>query len=403
MELITVVLQSMSVRGANHKEGFVQLFISKRLIQGLAAAMLALFMPIYIYQTAGERFWVVGLFYAIISLLYAGLLVPCMKLTNKMGFSRALALSAVFAVGQYVTLYYMNVGNVWSSLAVLVITVTGYRIFHWVPYHVDFTTFTSGASRGRDVSIMYATIAFMGVVGPLLAAFIIKNSGYSLLFIVCMVLLSLSAVSYLLVPAVEEKFTWGFKETYVNLFSPEYRNIVVGEVANGAELVVSLIAWPIFLYEILHGNILKIGMLSTVIVGITIAVQLVVGKYLDNRKGNKVSALKRGSVLYAAGWILKMFVLSATQVFFVGLYHNIAKIFIRTPYSAIIYDMSGDQGHYVDEFSVIREIASHFARALTLIAMVALTLYFSIEWTFIIGVIASLAINMVYRLDDRRV
>ena len=92
-----------------------------------------------------------------------------------------------------------------------------------------------------------------------------------------------------------------------------------------------------------------------------------------------------------------MFVLSATQIFFVGLYHNVAKIFIKTPYSAILYDMSGEQGQYVDEFTVMREIASHIGRALALIAMIVLTFYISIEWTFIIGAVASLLVNAIYR------
>lgn len=396
MESLTSVLKRLSVKNITYKEGFVQLFISKRLIQGLAAAMFALFVPIFIYETSGHEFWVVGLFYAFLSFLYAGLLVPGMELTNRIGFSKALALSAVFAVGQYFTLYFMNAENIWMLLLILAVFTTGFRIFHWVPYQVDFTSFTDTHTRGRDVSLMFATIAFMGVIGPLLAAFIITKAGYQMLFIVGMILLCMAAFSYLFVPAVEQEFTWTYKETITHLFSKKYRNVMVGEMANGAELVVTLIAWPIFLYEIVNGNLLEIGLLSTVIVGVTIVIQLLVGKHLDKESANKISTLRKGSVLYAAGWIFKMFVLSATQIFFVGLYHNITKIFIKTPYSAILYDMSAEQGQYIDEFTVLREISGHVARAFALLLMVLLTLYLSIEWTFIIGIIASLTINLVY-------
>lgn len=96
-----------------------------------------------------------------------------------------------------------------------------------------------------------------------------------------------------------------------------------------------------------------------------------------------------------------MFVLSATQIFFVGLYHNITRIFIKTPYSAILYDMSGEQGQYVDEFTVVREMSVHFGRTLAVLFMVYLTFFLSIEWTFIIGVFASLAVNMVYYVHNR--
>ena len=396
MERVTLVLRRISTRGSSRKEGFVQLFISKRLIQGLATAMLTLFLPIFLYETTGKQFWIVGAFFAAASLLYALPLPIAMKLTNRIGFSRTLALGAVFSVAQFGTLYFMNENNVWLLIFPLVLFIAGFRLFHWVPYHVDFTKFTKGGNRGRDVSLMFATIAFMGVIGPILAGFIIKHAGYETLFLVGMVLLVFAGISYLFVPAVEEKFSWSYKETFKNVFSPEFKHIRYGEMANGAEVIVANVAWPIFLYEVLNGNVLEIGALSTVIVGATIAIQLFVGKYLDGKGDNKIKTLKRGSVLYAVGWVFKIFVFSTTQIFFVGLYHNVTKIFIKTPYSAILYDMSGEQGRYVDEFTVIREISSHIGRAIALVLMIFLTFFLPIEWMFIIGVIASLAVNAVY-------
>lgn len=396
MEKIQVVLSRLTRRGSSRQSGFLQLFISKRLIQGLATALMGMFVPIFLYQTTGEQFWVVGLFYAAVSIGYTLLLVPGMSITNRIGFSRTLAFGALFSVAQFSILYYASTDNIWHLLPLLLAAMVGFRVFHWVPYHVDFTTFTKGGERGRDVSLMFATIAFMGMVGPLLAGYIIENSGYDVLFAVGVVLLAAAGISYLFVPAVDEKFTWTYKETVQHMRSPDFRNVLVGEMANGAEVIVSLIAWPIFLYEVLQGNFLEIGALSTVIVGVTIVVQLFVGKHLDGQGDNKIQTLKRGSILYAAGWILKIFVVSAGQIFFVGLYHNVTKIFLKTPYSAILYDMSGEQGRYVDEFTVMREMSSHIGRAIALVVMVALTFVFSIEWTFIIGVIASLAVNVIY-------
>lgn len=397
MERITVVLGRLTRRGGNRKEGFLQLFVAKRLIQGLATAMLGMFVPIFLYEKTGELFWIVGLFYAAISVGYALFLVPGMHVTNRIGFSRALAFGSVFAVSQFVLFYFANESNIWWMLTPLVVLMVLYRIFHWVPYHVDFTAFTKGGERGRDVSLMFATIAFMGMLGPILAGYIVQNSGYPILFAIAVVLLTLSGISYMFVPAVDEKFTWTYKETVQQLLSPKFRNVFVGEMANGAEVIISLIAWPIFLFHVLNGNMLEIGALSTVIVAVTIVVQLIVGKHMDGKGSNKIQTLKRGSMLYAAGWVFKIFVVSAGQIFFVGLYHNITKIFIKTPYSAILYDMSGEQGRYVDEFTVMREMASHIGRALALGVMVALTLFLSIEWTFLIGVIASLAVNAIYQ------
>lgn len=381
----------------SHKDGFIELFISKRLIQGLATAMMGMFLPIFLYEISDRSFTFVAGFFMAASLGYALLLAWGMKVTNWIGFSRALALGAVFSVVQFTLLYFMDEGNLWVLIVPLTLATVGFRIFHWVPYHVDFTVFTKGGERGRDVALVFATIAFMGMLGPVLAGYIVTYSGYSVLFGTCLLLIALAGVTYLWVPAVQEKFTWSYRETVEHLFSRRFRNVLLGEMANGAEIIITLVAWPIFLYEILDGDLLEVGFLSTLIVAVTIGIQVVVGKHLDAHKDTPMRTLKRGSIFHAFGWVIKIFVFSATQVFFVGLYHNITKIFFSTPYSAILYDMSGEQGHYVDEFTVMREMASHLGRGLSLFVMIMLTTFVSVEWTFIIGAVASLLVNMVYR------
>lgn len=401
MERITVVLSRYLRREGKRQSGFIELFVSKRLIHGAAAALLGVFVPIYLYTLTGERFFIVGLLYAFFSLGYMLLLVPGMKLVNKIGFSHALMVGSLMSVFLYTTLYFMDEANVFMLLPLFTLLVILFRVFHWVPYHVDFTKFTNDGERGRDVSLTFATIAFMGVVGPVLAGFIITHAGYDILFLIAIAFLIAATVSYSFVPEITEKFVWTYKETFGKLFSKDYRHIALGEFANGAEVVVTLIAWPIFLYEILDGNLFEIGAVSTVIVGFTIVIQLLLGNYLDQGKKNKEKTLRVGSALYALGWIVKIFVLSSVQVFFVGLYHNITKIFTKTPYSAIVYDMSADQGSYIDEFTVLREMAAHSGRAIALIAITVLTLAISIKWAFLIGAVAALLLNMVYRIGKQ--
>jgi len=397
MENLTTVLRRTRRRVPKEKNGFLKLFVSKRLIHGAAAALLGIFVPIFLYEVTGERFYVVGLFYALLSFLYVLMLVPAMAVTNRLGFSRTLVLGGACSVLLYLLLMLMNADNYLIILPFLTIAIVAFRLFHWVPYHVDFALFTSKGERGRQVSLSFATIAFMGVIGPILAGFIIENTSYQALFGVAVALLIAATISYGFVPETPTRFTWSYRQTLANMFSRKYTGMTLGEFANGAEVVVTIVVWPIFLYEILNGDVFEIGAVSTVIVGVTIVLQLLVGRYLDAREGNHERTLKVGSTLYALGWVFKIFVLSTAQVFFVGLYHNIVKIFTHTPFSAILYDMSADQGRYVDEFTVMREMAGHSGRAFGLVAVAILSLYIPIGWTFLIAALASLALNMVYR------
>jgi len=396
MERFVIVARKyLFTRGAG--KGFVSLFVSKRLIQGAAAALLGVFVPIYLYTITGENFYVLGSFYALASLGYALALVYGAQLMNIFGYKKALIFGAFWNVSVYVILFFMNEVNVYMLLTPLLGALILVRIFHWVPYHVDFAIFTKEGERGRNVSLTYATIAFLGVVGPILAGYIISNSGYSVLFAVSIVLLVVSMISYAAVPETHERFVWTFRETWMRLFSKEYRPMAFGKFATGVEKVITLIAWPIFLYEVLHGNVFEIGAVATFVTAATVVIQLALGKYLDKTHFGKEHVLKLGSSFYAVGWIIKIFVLSAVQIFFVGLYHNVSKIFTNTPFDALFYDMSADQGHYVDEFTVLSEMADHLGRFAGLLVVIALTLFISIQWTFIIGAVAALFFNVIYR------
>lgn len=380
--------------------GFLKLFISKRLIHGAATAILGIFVPIFLYETSGEVFYIVGVYYALLSLFYTIFLVPGMYVTNRLGFSHTLVLGGIFSVILYSLMYFITEENIWYILGPLAVVIVGFRVFHWVPFHVDFTLFTKDGERGRQVSLSFATIAFMGVIGPILAGFIIAHSGYDALFATAVVLLIISTISYAFVPETDTKFEWGVKETWQKLFSKDMRPVVIGEFANGAEVVVNTIVWPIFLYQVLNGDVFEIGAVSTIVVGSTIIIQLFLGNHLDKKSDSKQKTLKIGSSLYAIGWILKIFVLSAAHVFFVGLYHNIVKIFTKTPFSAILYDMSADQGKYVDEFTVLREMSSHLGKFSSLILISILSIYINLGWTFLIAAVASIALNLIYRLHN---
>jgi hypothetical protein len=319
-----------------------------------------------------------------------------MKVINKIGFTKALVVSSVFAVALNSFLFFLSSDNFSLLLPFVIISMVAYWIFHWVPFQVDFVIFGRRESRSRQVSMSMATRAFLGVIGPVLAGFIVANAGYQTLFGVVIVLMAASVFSFMLVPETRTKFTWSIKRTWREFFSAEHRQVLGAEMAFGAETVINLIVWPIFLFVILEGNLLEVGAISTIVVAATIVVQLTLGGYLDKHTDSLAKTLKYGSILNAIAWIIKIFILSAAQVFFVGLFHNIVRMFTRTPYMAILYDTSADQGKYVDEFTVLREMAQHIGRAASLMLIALMSVFIHIGWAFLVAAFASIALNMVH-------
>ena len=136
------------------------------------------------------------------------------------------------------------------------------------------------------------------------------------------------------------------------------------------------------------------GAISTFIIGVTIIVQLSIGSYIDGKGKRKM--LQLGSVLYSAGWFIKIFVVTGFHIFAAGIYHNIVKMFTQTPFDTLVYEMAADQGHYIDEFTALRELAINTGKVLMLAVALGISLFFSIEITFIFAAVSSLLLNMVY-------
>lgn len=403
METLNRLVRTSRFTSGHEDESFLKLFVAKRLIQGAAVALLGVFLPIFLYETADELFVIVGSFYAALSLLYLLLLAPGMKVINRIGFTKALAFSAVCSVVLHSLLFFLTPSNFSTLLPFIIISMVAFWIFHWVPFQVDFVIFGRRENRTRQVSVSMATMGFMGVVGPVLAGFIVANAGYQTLFGVAIVLMLAAVFSYALVPETDTKFTWSVGETWRTFFSREHRPVVLAEAAFGAETVINLVVWPIFLFVILRGNLLEVGIISTIVVAVTILLQLLLGKYLDTHVAALEKTLRLGSVLNAIAWVVKIFILSAVQVFFVGLFHNLVRMFTRTPYLAILYDTSADQGKYIDEFTVLREMAQHFGRAVSLIIIALMSVFVHIGWAFLLAAIASIALNFVHYVHHKTV
>ena len=66
-----------------------------------------------------------------------------------------------------------------------------------------------------------------------------------------------------------------------------------------------------------------------------------------------------------------------------------------TPFDTLVYEISADSGHYVDEFTVLREMALTMGRVLVLAIVALLLLFVSLEWTFVIAAGASLLLNAI--------
>lgn len=373
------------------RRGFLGLYFG-RMVMAISTGLLGVFLPIFLYNIFNGDIALVMAYYAVATGVYLFLVAFGAQFLNRFGFRKALVIASLSAVVINTAYYFTTPENMWNLLPISLLFVIIFRLLFWIPYHVDFAIFTNTGKRGGQVGLMLSTITLLGVVGPMVAGYIIEAWSMQALFFIAILVYTLGMIPYALVPRTNEKFSWSYGRSWLELFSKKNRAVVWASVATGAEETIGVIVWPIFIFLLLQGDYFKVGALSSFIVGVTVLLQYMFGHYLD-RMGKKHQMLKAGSILYALGWLVKIFVITAFHVFIVGLYHKIAKVMTDTSYEAIFYDLAADQGHYVDEFTVLSEMAMQIGRLVALGSVAVLVTFVSLNWTFVIGAIASLALT----------
>jgi len=377
--------------------GFVSLYTGRTIVL-ISSALLGLFMPVFIFNLLGENIQMTLAFYGIGFLSYALVVAVGAKFLNKYGFKRALQTSVFLGAIYYVFFYFIDKENYYYFLPLILITLLFYRLTYWLPYHVDFAKFTDKKNRARQISVFEATRFGAGIFIPLISGFIISRFGFDVLFIIAIFLYLVSGIPYLSIPRTREKFLWNFKKTWQEFFLKERRKTILVFMAHGAESVVGLLVWPIFIFQLLNGNYFQVGFISTLIIAVTAILQLILGKRIDLNIP-KEKMLKWGSIFYSLGWIIKIFIGTAFHIFIVGAYHSVSSIFLYTPFDTLNYEIMADQGHYIDEFTVIREMAINFGKVAMILLIILISFFFAIQWVFLLAALAAFGLGFLRRKE----
>ena len=378
-------------------QGFVSLY-SGRMVLRISGALLGLFMPIFLYEFFDLNLGPVIFYYLISSLLYGVSVGWAARYLDKVGLRRSLRISIFWGALYYMSFYFLSrlegeptKAYVWLGLSLLFLTLL--KLMYWVPLHTDLAKFTNKSNRARQLSLIEATTVFLGAIMPLIAGWILTSHGYDVLFLIAIIVYFVSLIPFATLPKTKEVFSWGYWETWKQFFSKKRRRVVLAYAGDGAESVVGIIIWPIFIWELLNGNYFEVGVLSSLIVVVTVFGQLLVGRFVDS--GNKAKVLKYGTIFYAIGWIIKIFIATAFQIFIASTYHNLARIFTRTSFDALNYDKTADQGHYIDEYTVIHEMSIQLGKVLMFCFILILIMFINVQWTFVLAAIASLTLNFL--------
>ncbi|MFA4917485.1 MAG: MFS transporter [Syntrophales bacterium] len=386
-----------SPRKSAIKNGLAALSFHK-IINLLGASLFGLFLPIFLFEFYDYRAWPVFL-YGAVYYLGAVLTQPLgAKLMTKIGLKKAMILGVFLYVGFFASLLLKDVCSVWLVTVLSLLFFIAWHITYWVPFHTAFAEAAPRGKLGSIIGFLAAGRSVIGIAVPILSGWIITSFGYSAIMVFAASVILLSAIPIFFVKVGEEKFEYGFFETFKILFSKKERSSLVLYAAEGSENSIGFLVWPIFIFLIFQGRYLEVGAVATAVVAVSVVLEIIVGRLSDRFNPQKL--FRVGAGMTSFGWLMRMFVNTAANVFFVGIFHSLSYILMNTPFEAIMYTRAADAGHYIDEYTVLREMALGIGRATTLLFLIGLVSLVGFPSAFLVAALATIVFGVAVRVSS---
>ena len=367
---------------------------ANRILQDLAGGLLGIFLPILLYKAFDSSLYKTGVFYLIGWAIWFFVAPLGAKVMSRIGMKRSLIISVLVGWSWYflANKFLQDSSLVWLGLMIVAITVE--RMFYWIPYHTDFAKFTNKKMRGRQMTFLYSLSALLHIFLPFISGEILTYYGFGILFSAALVVYLLSVIPLFFIPDIRETYSFSYLQTYRELFRRIHRRLLFSYGADGMQNVVGMVVWPLFIWLLLDKNYQAVGLISSFIIFANVILTLLMGDFVD--KLDKRRLLRWGSVFNSLGWIFKMFVGTGFQVFIASTYHGFANIVMRTPYEVMMYEKAADSGHYIDEYTVLRELSLTLGRVLMVgVLFLVFFLTGSLVYPFLVAALAALVVSVV--------
>ena len=249
-------------------------------IVSLANGMMGLFLPIFLLKEFDNSIKWVIIFYMLGFALY-GLLVPFGAMfMSKIGLRKSMIFGRFWLILFFVCLYFFHANPLLFSILSNIVLLF-FRLLYWTPYHVSFLKFTDGKYRGRQMAWLSILGYMISIGAPLLAGMILYQFSFNFLFALTIAINIVAIIPLSGLTDVNAKFEFSFKKTWREFLKKKNKAWRTAYAADGAQSMVGVVIWPIFIYELLNGEYLAMGAIMALIVIITIVFQMLVGGYTD--------------------------------------------------------------------------------------------------------------------------
>lgn len=290
------------------------------------------------------------------------------------GARRSIAIAVLAAALAFAVLG-GTIAGVFGALAVAVLSFAilmgVHRAFYWLPYALV------GTRQGMPTEFLVA-------LAPAAAGLSLTIPGFvPLLLAIAAVVAVLSLVPLSIVRDAHEGFSWGYRETFHELFDAARVRTFARSLLDGVEGAALLLLWPIAAFVLFGLSYATLGIV------LTATFLLILLARIALRRFRAPSPAVVGALSVSA-WILRLTAAGPVAVVLIDAYHHGTSSMGRG-YDVPTLEQSGDSHSYLDEMTALKEMGQGIGRVLLCLLVAALAGLFSFASTIIVAFLIAAA------------
>lgn len=351
----------------------------------LASQMTLLFIPIYLYRIHYSLSSIL-FYFLLFSLFWFIIQHPLLRLANRIGGNRSMALSLFLQAIH--TLMLASLVVIHWPLWFLALIWSIYVALYWPNFRICFTKGLLHKKVGLAVGASAALTTLAYGIAPAVGGAIGTYFGIGVLYVIGALLFVVAALPLLSGQEVMKSEPFNLKEL-------DWRSVKRDLIANAAETLDDSVLgtlWPLFIFFLIPSYV-GVGVLSSVSVIAGISIALYVGK----RQELKGSAyLKRGSIAVSLANTARLISQSAGQIAGVNFINGLGHALVATPFNSRYYTNAENAPLLPYIYAMM--LASAVGNFILYGALLLLSLFLPLHTVLLIGLLLAVPAGYAVRL-----
>jgi MFS family permease len=312
--------------------------------RSFAVSLLSLFVPLYLYKELGYSLNETLLFFVAYSLVLAFVTPFAAKFSARFGCKHSVLISVPFYLLFIVGLYWLPTLKIPLPLIASLFGIS--LSFYWMGMHLVFRKASDRKHRGEEFGKKESISIFSTMLGPILGGVLIKYLGFKPVFVLAAMLLFISA--FFLFLSKEKHVRYHF--SLHSILDRKHWKDALFFISRGSRVIASGVIWPLFVFIIVK-DYLSLGVLESVLAGLSALVLWGVGKFSDHYDRKKILHYVAG--FESIAWLFRSIISSVAQAFGAAIFSSVTYGIYESTAGALEYDKA--KGNETEYF-VSREI-----------------------------------------------